>query len=570
NSLWSLMNDVATLQLHLRNKKGAWFFYHKQVQALASNAVFRSVLTPEEKTVLQAVSEKKVYYLACDSLGGSDLLEAVFRPVVTEPAGKDAGKIADICRYQLHLVTVLAGRLKEHGDMAVELDFARAFYESVSRLEQYGLAILPQTYFRLLTQLVGTATVPFTGEPLKGLQIMGPLETRALDFDKLVILGCNEGSFPRRSVSTSFIPPELRRGFDLPAYEYKDAVWAYYFYRMIQRASEVWMVCDTRTEGVNTGEPSRYIRQLELHFKKHIIRHVPQVSLCPPVLLPEPEKTQEQIDALRRGHLSASALNAYFDCPAKFYYGKVCGLKEDQDVVAYLDAGMFGTVFHAVMQKLYQARLVDAACLQRHLQDEAGIRDMVRREIFEQLSTDELSGRNILYADVIVQYVRQALRRDWELLEKTKAPHFEVLGVELRREVAVDGYTFVGYIDRLDSLEAGKIRVVDYKTGRVEAADLEYAGKRFPHIGMQLYLYRRMLEKDPVFAGKAMEFSVYQTARLFVEGVEVFVPSPAAEDWMAEQLHGALAEISDVSLPWKRTAEPETCQYCPFKLICGK
>ena len=150
--------------------------------------------------------------------------------------------------------------------------------------------------------------MPFEGEPLKGLQIMGPLETRALDFDNLVILSCNEGSFPRRSVASSFIPPELRRGFGLPTYEYQDAVWAYYFYRMIQRARKVWLVFDSRTEGVSSGEESRYIKQLEMLFGVRMKRMVAKAPISGSDTAAAIEKTEDDVLRLRGARLSASTL----------------------------------------------------------------------------------------------------------------------------------------------------------------------------------------------------------------------------------------------------------------------
>ena len=151
--------------------------------------------------------------------------------------------------------------------MALETHFAKQYYLSVNRLKSQALAILPMTYVRLLQQLIGGISVPFKGEPLKGLQIMGPLETRSMDFTNLIVLSCNEGVFPRRSVSSSFIPPELRKGFGLPTYENQDAVWAYYFFRMIQRAENVWLLYDSRTDGLKSGEESRYIKQLTFQYK---------------------------------------------------------------------------------------------------------------------------------------------------------------------------------------------------------------------------------------------------------------------------------------------------------------
>ena len=144
--------------------------------------------------------------------------------------------------YLSRIVSYLGWKLREQDDMLLELDYAKRYHMVLNVLSAVEADLLPQTWLRLLDRALDTVSVPFRGEPLEGIQIMGPLETRALDFRNLVIFSANEGVFPRRSVSSSFIPPELRKGFGLPTYEFQDAVWAYYFYRMLQRAEKVWLV----------------------------------------------------------------------------------------------------------------------------------------------------------------------------------------------------------------------------------------------------------------------------------------------------------------------------------------
>ena len=269
------------------------------------------------------------------------------------PAERDAAQVRALEEYQLALLAFLGTSLREKPGMALELDFIREYYLAVGRLLDRALPVLPATYFRLLGKLLLGITDPFHGEPLQGLQVMGPLETRALDFDNLILLSCNEGIFPRRSVAASFVPAELRRSFELPTYEYQDAVWAYYFYRMIRRAGQVWLLFDSRTEGVKGGEESRYIKQLELHFHAPLERYVMQAEISAGGDESQIEKTEEHIGILREKYLSATALQNYLFCPAKFYYRSVCGLKEQEEVAESLEANDIGNVFHKTMQELY-------------------------------------------------------------------------------------------------------------------------------------------------------------------------------------------------------------------------
>jgi RecB family exonuclease len=586
SALSALMDDAAALQMHLREKDGQWYFYHKQVWSIFSNSIFKTLAGDEERKRCAKIRKDARYYIPQAELAGLPLFDAIFQAVVRTPAEADARQIRALEDYQLGLLSHLGVALRGRSEMALELDFVREYYLSVGRLRECELAVLPATYFRLLAKLLGAATVPFRGEPLKGLQIMGPLETRALDFDNLVLLSCNEGVFPHRSVSASFVPAELRRGFGLPTYEYQDAVWAYYFYRMIRRASQVWLLYDSRTEGVRSGEESRYIKQLELHFGVPVARYALRAEISAPAEEEAVEKTEEHLRILREKYLSASALQAYLACPARFYYGTVCGLKEQEEVSESLEANDIGNVFHKTMQDLYTvpSGRVNRAYL-RSLLKGPRIAERVRFRILEALNTFELRGRNIVYEDLVIRYVRKAVQRDLELLEHEQSEAFEILGLELRREMEIDGFRFIGFIDRLDRLRPGEIRVVDYKTGRVSDEDFLITEENAeavvealfgvdetarPKIALQLYLYDRLAAPDAARLGGRIVNSVYQTSRLFVHEVEHVALNERFLALMEERLRALLAEIADPEVPFRRCADPKTCEWCDFKNICGR
>lgn len=591
SELWNLMNDVACMQTHMRCKDGEWLFYHKQVWAIFSNSIVKSVLSDKGREIVRSVKESSKYYIPLADLTGDTVLDLIFRAIVKDPGAADASQIGAVEEYQASLLSGLAPLIAEKPDMALELDFARDYHVAVKSLSRYDLPVLPATYFRLLNQLVGRAAVPFRGEPLNGLQIMGPLETRALDFENLIILNCNEGVFPRKSVSSSFVPPELRKGFGLPTYEYQDSVWAYYFYRLIQRASKVWMVMDSRTEGVRSGEESRYIKQLEFDFGFKINRYVVSAPIDKTPDSEYVEKTQEDIDKLRNWHLSATSLQDYLSCHAKFYYGSVCRLSEDKEVMESLDAGMLGTVFHKTMENLYKPdvkgkpKVFTNKYLAGILKNKDRIREQVESLIKEQLHTIEIVGRNIIFRDVVCKYVVKVIERDIELMKRYGVNEFSVLGVEIPTGAMIDGYEFVGKIDRLDSFSSKEIRVVDYKTGKVNDEDFiiteENAesvvnalfaedSKERPKIALQLYIYDRFVSEDKKYSDKAIVNSIYQPSRLHVKEVENVSLNSKFCDLMKKSLSDMLAEISDVSRPWTRTSNPKVCEYCDFKMICGR
>lgn len=588
SGIWSLMMDISSLQMHIREDSGNWMFYHKQVWAILSNSVVKTLLSEEGADTARSIKKAARYYINCASFKGDPVLELIFRPVVKDTASNSPAAIEAIEKYQIEVLSGLASMLKEKEDMAIELDFAKVLVEAVSRLSAFRLEVLPATYFRLLARLVGNSSVPFKGEPLKGLQIMGPLETRALDFDNIIILSCNEGMFPRRSVSSSFIPPELRKGFSLPTYEYQDAVWAYYFYRMIQRATNVWLLYDSRTEVSRSGEESRYIKQLELHFGAGITRYVAKSALKKSDAPGSIVKTEEDVRKIRDKELSASALQNYLSCPAKFYYHTVCGLKAEDEVSESLDAGMIGNVFHETMQHLYTVPdgRISASYLEGLLsEDDSRIKDTVRGFIMEQLHTFEVVGRNIIFEDMVCRYVRKVIQRDMCLLESYGRDEFTILGLELKKHMTIGGFRFLGIIDRLDSFDPSEVRVVDYKTGKVTDddfiidevnAEAVVAGlfgsnnKKRPKIALQLYLYDRLVGDDPRVKGRNIVNSIYQTNRLFINEVENVALNDKFCALMEESLDGLLEEISDVSVPFSRTEDKDTCKWCDFKMICGR
>ena len=562
-----LIKDLGDLQLHLRERAGAWYFYHKQVWTVVSNSLIRKALGEEGAAILDNCRKKRAYYISEAELKGHPVLEAIFRPVVRGTAA-DKHQVKAICGWMQEVLIKLALAVKDDPEMQLELDFARICHQQLADLQKYDLDITPLSFFRLLEQIIAMATVPFQGEPLEGMQIMGPLELRALDFENLIILSCNEGVFPRRSVSASFVPPELRKGFGLPTYEYQDAVWAYYFYRSIQRASKVWRVYDSRTEGVKGGEKSRYLSQLELHFKVKINHYEVQADLGGSPLPGGIEKKQEHLRKLADGHLSASSIKDYADCPARFFYSKVEDLKPEKEVSEFLDSGMIGTVLHKAMEILYPVRkTIDAAFVAALRKDKKRIRELVDRLICKQLNTFEVSGRNLVFADLICRYVDAVLAADAAML--AKCGRMSIQGVEMEAHLEAGGFNFIGYVDRLDCTAPGKLRVVDYKTGRVEAADLEFSGDGLPKIGLQLYLYKRMVQA--MFPDAGVGGAIYQPAGL-MSGEPVY-SLPLDEEYceaMEKKLAEILTEIADLDVPWERTDDVRKCEWCDFRTICGR
>ena len=583
--LYSMMSDIAAIQLHTVNRKGKWYFYHKQVWDLFANDLFRKASDEKTLEIISKVKSDAAYYISQDVLSGTPLLDAVFRPVIADQKLQSASQIKDFAEYQKQVLTAVISSVTEDVGMNLELEYAKEYYKCVNVLKEIDLEVLPVTYVRLLNQLLSAVSVPFRGEPLKGLQIMGPLETRALDFRNLVILSANEGVFPRRNVSSSFVPPELRKGFGLPTYEYQDAVWAYYFYRMISRAEKVWMFTDTRTEGLKSGEESRYIKQLEYHFNIPLNRYVVRFDKMKTAKVEDIVKTLDDVRKIKETVLSATTVQNYLACPAKFYYGTVKELKAEEEVAESLDYGMFGTVYHETMRSLYASDRMTAKDIQSWLGREDEIKSKIKELIIDELNLMEVSGRNLVVTDVILKYVMKTLQRDLELLEKEGVDFFEILGREVKVSGEFKGQKFKGFIDRLDSFHPGQVRVVDYKTGKVLDDDEKINDdnalaiaedifaediKERPKIALQFFIYDMLVQNHPLARGKQLFNCVYSTARLFKEPPLNVPCNEMFFNAVSERLENTLKEMYSLEVPFRRTNDEKVCEYCDFKMICGR
>ena len=606
---YTMMADISAIQMHAVKRKDTWLFYHKQVWDLFSSEIFRKAADEKTMEIVAKVKENARYYIPKDELTGTLLMDVIFRPVIMDPKMASTVQIASFAQYQKDVIEAIAPAIADDASLALELEYAKEYYKCINVLFEIRPEVLPMTYLRLLGQLLSSVSVPFRGEPLKGLQIMGPLETRALDFKDLVIMSANEGVFPRRSVSSSFIPPELRKGFGMPTYEYQDAVWAYYFYRMISRAEKVWMLVDSRTEGLKSGEESRYIKQLEYHFGVPLKRSVVKFGSMKTASLPDIVKTEEDVVRIKDTVLSATTLQNYLACPAKFYYGTVKGLEAEEEVAESLDYGMFGTVYHDTMRALYTSeeamnpefvfndreprgglkgealKTVSQSYIEGWLSRKEDIKAKVKALIMMQLNTIEVSGRNLVVADVIVRYIIKTLQRDLELLKKEGRDSFEILGREIRVAGEFCGQRFKGFIDRLDSFKEGQARVVDYKTGKVLEDDEnihdgnaeEIAEKIFnpdmknwPKIALQFYIYDMLVQSRPEVRGREICNCVYSTAHLFKEPPVTVPMNRKFYEAVSAKLEAMLAQMYDTSVPFRRTDDEKTCSYCDFRMICGR
>lgn len=587
SEFFMFLRSLMSLQMHMRRSGDTWYFYHRQVHDIMSCGTLKCAFGPDERRVASEIASSAKPFVPVSDFGGSELLAFIFKPVVTEMAVADAAAVDKFAGYLLEVMSEVVSRI---GDAdVIQTECARKCYTCINRLREYHMAVLPQTFFRLAVQLASGLTVPYEGEPLGGLQVMGPLETRALDFRHIVILNASEGVFPHRSASGSFIPPELRHGFELPTYKHQDAMWAYYFYRMISRAETVTMLYDSRTEGLASGEESRYVKQLRYLYKDRckLSECVAAASISASPIEETIEKTPEDVAKIMGKDLSASAVQQYMACPVRFYYNFVKELYVDDEVKDNLDAGMLGTVCHKVLEDIYGQRaggLITEEFLSGWLNSdgEAKLKETIYALIREKLHSFEVTGQNLIDARLALQFVRKVMEADVELIRK-RGP-IRILGVELHYngQEVVPGFKFKGVVDRLDTFDDGTVRIVDYKTGGdlpdvLDASNPEKLVNdvlvRKDHTkkaALQFYLYDRFVAGDEKYSSMLRTNAMYAMNDLFRHPVEPRRESPEFVRLMDEGLVVLLEEIVDCGKPFRRASDTKTCKYCDYRMLCGK
>ena len=547
------------------------------------------------------------FYPLPSELKKDDFLTILFTP---------QSNIRELCDYLLRLIksiSILYRKEGEYDDIFNQL-YRESIFQShlkinrlYSLIESGELSVRTDTLKRLITKVLTASNIPFHGEPAIGLQIMGVLETRNLDFRNLIMLSLNEGQLPKAGGESSFIPYNLRKAFGMTTIEHKNAVYAYYFYRLIQRAENITLLYNTSSDGLNRGEESRFMLQLLVEGPHEITREYLEAGQSPQNTLEiQIEKTPEILRRLYRAYdtaqpesviLSPSALNTYLDCRLRFYYRYVAGLKTPDEVSAEIDSALFGTIFHLSAQLAYtdltaNGKMIQREDLERLLRDEIKLQGYVdqafKQELFKVAPEEkpEYNGVQLINSKVIVSYLKQLLRND---LQYTP---FEMVAMEKKVSEKITIQTTLGpltlrlggTIDRMDAKE-GTLRIVDYKTGgspKIPAniEQLFTPSETRPNYIFQTFLYAAIMSrKQPLMVAPALLYIHRAASESYSPVIEMGEPRKPKipvnnfaffEDEFRERLQALLEEIFDEKEPFTQTEDIKKCAYCDFKAICKR
>ena len=602
---------IALLELHTHGfnfKSGRYTF--QSVVTLLKHPYTRQ-LTGQAELLEKELTRNNRFYPLPGELGKDEFLTRLFTPL--------SGNL-NLCIRLSETLQQVASIYQANTSGTEDTDaFNQLYRESLFKayttinrfrtlIEEDELTVQSETFRRLLVKVLSATNIPFHGEPAIGMQVMGVLETRNLDFRHLVLLSVNEGQLPKSGGDSSFIPYNLRKAFGMTTIEHKIAVYAYYFYRLLQRAERITLMYNTSSDGLNRGEWSRFMLQFLIEWPHPITRQFLEAGQSPQGTssitvekTPDVMRRMQSLFDVRanpKAKFSPSALNYYLDCPLKFYYRYVAGLSAPDEVSAEIDSATFGSIFHYAAEHIYKdltthGKVINKEALETLLRNEVKLQDYVDtafKKLFfnvPQNEKPEYNGVQLINSAVIARYLKQLLQNDLRY-----AP-FTFIASEMEVDEPIDIQTpkgviksrIGGIIDRMDSKD-GTLRIVDYKTGgdadtppHVES--LFIPDKKRSNYVFQTFLYAAiMCRKQPTMKIAPALLYIHRAATETYSPViqmgEPRKPKEAVEDFSKyekeyrERLQGLLEEIFNPEKSFTQTEIIEKCTYCDFKALCKR
>lgn len=591
--LFNMFELLMQMQISTRGDS----FNHREVMALLGHPYSVAAGAADALSKRKDILDNNWVWISREFLqSGPELFRTMFRGI--EPS--------QVVAYLREVVLAL-GAIPNLSDL--DREFAFYFVKLLNRVDEVfgaepfgadesrGVAL--RSFLRLFRQLVRSQRIPFSGEPLQGLQIMGVLETRNLDFKNVVILSLNEGAFPRFGSKGSYIPYSIRKAYGLPTTEHQDAIYAYLFYRVLQRAENVFLVYNSETDVLGQGEMSRYLQQLLFesgHEPERMVLHTPvRPRNVDPIEVVKDETVFNQLARYCLGQskeLTPTALNDYIECRLKFYFRHIARIREADEIDEELDNRLLGSILHRVMESFYKdlidrkrSKTVEVSDLDAHEERIGLILDDVFRELYglNKNIPVEYAGQRLVVKEVIRRFADRIIAMDRE-----HAP-FELEGIEnkdlrLNYQLKAEGNPVVvvgGIIDRADS-KGDMLRVIDYKTGKdrtdikKEVTELFVRDGKRNKAAFQVMLYALLYASNArtrnhrIVPGLMNRLNLFDEGFRFglkiggkyVEDVRPFLPEFEAG------LKEMLQELYDPDVPFTQTNDRTICRYCSYREVC--
>lgn len=599
----SLISKLTLLHGKSSIRRGKPSFYHEYVRTLLTNPLINKISPDGCERLLSVMTRDRMFQVDIDIINE---VAPALAPIFDSAASESFESVKE---YFIRISSLLLSHLESDSP---ERLFVHSLVDSLSSLDEsvrrHKVAMKGTTAFRLVERCLSSISINLEGKPLKGLQVLGALETRALDFDHIYILSMNEGVYPKKKFRPSFIPDSIRHDWGMNTSRHDDTALAYNFYSMIARAKTVTILYDARVGGTNSGEISRYVAQL-LYLSGQKISHK-MATFSPTLFTPQTIeicKDDEIIGKLNRyliegedaRYFSASAIKDYIECPLRFYLTQIEGLNMEQTNTDFIDSSTYGTIVHSVAENIYKkhfdkqvitAEKLDNLIRQKVLIDRY-ITEAVNREFYKQNDlTTPLPPEGRLIGKIIRELIVEMLGN-----EKKFTPFRFVEGEKNRttRITFPSGrvVNFKAYIDRVDRIKCnddgsgGLLRCVDYKTG---TEDMKFSSVEslfdastghYPKAIFQLMLYCNIYAgmegtdeaiQPYIYNFKTLALNGLQPIRYGSRNASEFVDYHAVNDEYLAGLDSLLSVMFDKNVPFRQAETDKVCTFCSFKNLCKR
>lgn len=587
-------------------------FYKEFVKEILSHPIIKSIYTKDVTEISNHINSLSDFYVEESYLKGTGLAN-IFTTISDTKDKTVVVKFIDrlikLCEHinEYYSIDDKSNQLSLQSTFA--LQYIDILNETKYLIQEYGIPMCESSVFYLFDKLASLYTIPFEGEPLSGLQIMGMLETRNLDFDNLIILSMNERIFPRKFYKSSFIPPNMRRHFMMSTTDEQESISAYYFYRLISRAKNVYMLYDTSASGIGSSEYSRFISQLEMVYGCKLKFQNITLQVKPESKLPiNVEKDDVILDIINKykvedsgKSLSASSIKSLIKCPLKFYLNHIEGLDDENEESQFMDYATFGTIVHNTLESLYYPESIKKNNGKNQV-TRAQIKEFkkskLEKELIKQVNTEYLKknnpnepliGETAITMKALKYYATQVLDNDIKLL-KNDDDFFMVYACEIDRTVQLTfgehTFNFKYKIDRVDRINDERAyRIIDYKTGKdklsfsnVDSIFSNKSNGNYLAI-MQLLIYCFAYKEDNNINNVEIQPIIYGIKENDFEGItynkhiiEDFFSETDLKDNFEKRMGEIINEFFDKDKPFKQCEDKKNapCEYCRFIEFCRR
>ncbi len=609
----SLMRIVAKMHSQARrNTSGEWTFYRGDVKIVLSHPIIKNYYGSEALELRRIIDEKGMFAVPQSTFVGTKLsllFSTIDHTDDTESVNKLLKLYIDFCN---EVIAAMKTPQDEEQPALTPMTLQEAFLNQyievlnqlIDALARHQVPPCESSVFYLIDRLAAAFSIPFEGEPLQGLQIMGMLETRCLDFENIIILSANEGMIPGRTRRNSFISDFMRHNYAMSTTADQEMMWNYNFYRLIGRAKRLIMVYDTSDQAMGSGELTRYASQLEMVYKRKVKRRMFSLSNntsdAITIEMPKRDYAIAQLNKYRTGmgnkSLSASAIKEYVNCELMFYFNKIERLRASNEDADFMDASTFGTIVHDTLQHLYyptdgnKARtgehIVTCGDIKRFMKNDLNtvVDNLVNESYLHNINNSMLAGEASIVSVAIKKYVMAALFFDIALLDNIDTNALTILECEREHDISLNfggvDFNFKYIADRIDRLPDNTLRIVDYKTGGdttsfTSVDDLFSVTTKDKNLRgvLQLMLYCNAYALEKNIDAPIMPV-IYKLRDMSETGV--FYNEAQLKDYhlineeFKIKMDEKIASLFNPSQPFKPSQVIDSCRFCKYIDFCHK